>query len=107
MRHALTRPEWKLWLWLRNRRFGDHKFRRQYPIGPYVVDFYCHDLKLAIELDGSPHEFTWKYDERRTEALRGYGITVVRFANDDIRGDPDFVAARIEWAIGQARKARP
>ncbi|HEY2828876.1 MAG TPA: endonuclease domain-containing protein, partial [Thermoanaerobaculia bacterium] len=84
----------------------DDIFRRQYPIGPNVLDFYCHELKLAIELDGSPHELAWRYDERRTEALRGYGITVVRFDNDDLRGDPDFVAARIEYAIGLAVDAR-
>src|ERR1051326_621302 len=76
MRHEPTRPEWKLWRWLRNRRFGDYKFRRQYPIGRYVLDFYCHELKLALELDGSPHEFRSEYDERRTTELRGYGITV-------------------------------
>src|SRR5438270_2644003 len=91
MRHEPTKAERKLWRWLRDRRFGDQKFRRQYPVGRYVLDFYCHDLKLAIELDGSPHEFRSEYDERRTAELRGYGITVVRFANDDLRADPDIV----------------
>src|SRR5205807_3851435 len=62
MRHEPTKAERKLWRWLRDRRFGDHKFRRQYPVGRYVLDFYCHDLKLAIELDGSPHEFRAEYD---------------------------------------------
>jgi very-short-patch-repair endonuclease len=107
MRHEPTSPERKLWRWLRNRRFGDHKFRRQYPIGRYVLDFYCHELKLAIELDGSPHQFREDYDDRRTAELRGYGITVVRFTNDDLRVDPDTVAARIEWAISLAVDARP
>src|SRR5438270_11370335 len=92
MRHEPTKAERKLWRWLRDRRFGDQKFRRQYPVGRYVLDFYCHALKLAIELDGSPHEFRSEYDERRTAELRGYGITVVRFANDDLRADPDIVA---------------
>jgi very-short-patch-repair endonuclease len=107
MRHEPTRPEWKLWRWLRSRRFGDYKFRRQYPVGRYVLDFYCHELKLAIELDGSPHEFRSEYDEHRTAELRGYGITVVRFANDDFRADPDIVAARIQYAIALAVEARP
>jgi very-short-patch-repair endonuclease len=89
------------------RRFGDHKFRRQYPIGRYVVDFYCHGLKLAIELDGSPHEFRSDYDEQRTAELKGYGITVVRFNNDDMRVDPEIVAARIQYAITLAADARP
>ena len=107
MRHEPTKAERKLWRWLRNRRFGDYKFRRQYPIGRYVVDFYCHELKLAIELDGSPHEFRSKYDEHRTAELNGYGIAIVRFNNDDMRVGPDLVAARIEYAIALAVDARP
>ena len=107
MRHEPTKAERKLWRWLRDRRFGDHKFRRQYPVGRYVLDFYCHNLKLAIELDGSPHEFRAEYDERRTAELRGYGITVVRFANDDLRADPDIVAARTQYAITLAADASP
>jgi len=107
MRHEPTKAERKLWRWLRDRRFGDHKFRRQYPVGRYVLDFYCHHLKLAIELDGAPDEFRSEYDERRTAELRGYGITVVRFANDDLRADPDIVAARIQYAITLAAGARP
>jgi len=107
MRHEPTKTESKLWRWLRNRRFGDHKFRRQYPIGRYVVDFYCHELKLAIELDGSPHEFRSEYDEQRTAELTDYGITVVRFNNDDMRADPEIVAARIQYAITLAADARP
>jgi very-short-patch-repair endonuclease len=74
MRHEPTQPERKLWRWLRNRRFGDYKFRRQHPIGRYVLDFYCHELKLAIELDGLPHEFRSDCDERRTAELRGYRL---------------------------------
>ncbi|HEV8659207.1 MAG TPA: DUF559 domain-containing protein, partial [Thermoanaerobaculia bacterium] len=55
MRKAPNRGEARLWSWLRNRRFGDYKFRRQHPIGNYVVDFYCRELKLVIELDGAKH----------------------------------------------------
>ena len=106
MRQAATREERKLWRWLRDRRFGDYKFRRQYPIGRYVVDFYCHALRLVIELDGGHHAFQQEYDERRSRELSGYGITVVRFRNAEVREHASIVAARIEYAIGLAVDSR-
>jgi very-short-patch-repair endonuclease len=62
MRRAPTRSENRLWSWLRDRRFDGYKFRRQYPIGRYVLDFYCAELKLAIEVDGRHHEEPWMSD---------------------------------------------
>ena len=56
LRQTGTPPEQLLWLALRNEQIGGLKFRRQYPIGPYVVDFYCHSAKVAVEVDGMSHE---------------------------------------------------
>ena len=83
LRQVPTTSEARLWNWLRNRSFDRCKFRRQVPIGPYVVDFYCHRLRLVIELDGAHHEATWMedYDDQRTAFLRKAGIEVVRIAN--------------------------
>ena len=106
MRHFATREEEKLWRWLRNRRFGNHKFRRQYPIGRYVIDFYCDALKLAIEIDGRQHEMQWAYDERRTLELQGYGITVLRFTNVQVRWEPRNVAGLIEYTITRCVSVR-
>jgi len=73
-----------LWAHLRAKRFAGFKFRRQHPCGPYILDFYCPDAHLAVELDGGQH-FTataQAYDQRRTEFLRRRGVTVIRFQTD-------------------------
>jgi len=71
------------------------KFRRQFPIDCYVVDFYCHAAKLAVELDGCQHEWFAEYDAGRTEVLERTGVRVIRFANEDVCADLDSVLALI------------
>src|SRR5712692_11728031 len=68
MRKMPTRAEGRMRSWLRDRRFLGYKFRRQHPIGNYILDFYCAELQLAIELDGSHHESSWmnEYDSTRS-----------------------------------------
>ena len=84
MRGAPTRSENRLWAWLRDRRFDGYKFRRQYPIGRYVVNFYCAELKLAIEVDGRQHgnRLMAQYDDERTNALQEHGIEILRIPNE-------------------------
>jgi very-short-patch-repair endonuclease len=74
-----------LWSKLRNRQVNDLKFRRQYSIGRYVVDFYCAEIKLAIELDGSSHDTDTSadYDLERQSWIESIGIRVIRFTNRD------------------------
>ncbi|PYQ10245.1 MAG: endonuclease domain-containing protein [Acidobacteria bacterium] len=76
MRRAPTDAESKLWLFLRDRRLGGWRFRRQYFIGEYILDFYCAEARLAVELDGGGHSEDEKIaaDNRRTAALEGRGI---------------------------------
>ncbi|HEU4887388.1 MAG TPA: endonuclease domain-containing protein [Thermoanaerobaculia bacterium] len=83
LRRSMTVSEQRLWNWLRNRTLGGFKFRRQVPVGRYVLDFYCPALKLAIEVDGQQHETLWmaEYDGERTLYLRSQGIEVVRITN--------------------------
>jgi very-short-patch-repair endonuclease len=69
---------------LRSRQFLGHKFHRQKPIGPYVVDFYCAELKLVIEVDGDSHADQPDYDAQRTAFLESHGLRVLRYANRDI-----------------------
>jgi very-short-patch-repair endonuclease len=73
-----------MWCWLRKRRFAGFKFRRQVPIGRYIVDFYCAAVKLAIELDGTHHRVSGmdEYDDRRSAYLQRRGIRVLRIANE-------------------------
>ena len=89
--------EAKLWTLLRNRRLGGLKFRRQQPVGPYVLDFYCPQFKLAIELDGSGHTKASKAvgDVARDEIIRGLGIRLIRFWNSDLIKSENAVLERI------------
>jgi len=81
---------------------GGYKFRRQHPVGPYIVDFYCAARRLAIELDGGQHYHSsaQRYDERRTAFLRGHGIEVLRFPTDVIFRAPAEVMDVIGRALG-------
>jgi very-short-patch-repair endonuclease len=79
LRKNRTTAEAKVWRWLRNRKVIGWKFRRQYPIGTYILDFYCNALRLAIELDGFGH--VPSRDSFRTSVLQRYGIAVIRLSN--------------------------
>ncbi|MFP4053981.1 MAG: endonuclease domain-containing protein [Phycisphaerae bacterium] len=89
-------PERLLWGRLRDRRCGGWKFRRQQPIGRYVVDFYCEQAKLVIELDGHSHASTGVYDQRREEDLLEQGYQVLRFTDDRVLRDVSGVVTDIE-----------
>lgn len=99
LRVNMTDAERRLWHSLRGRRLSGFKFRRQYVVGEYILDFYCHDAKLAVELDGGGHAEPGAQDrdERRTEILRQQGIEVVRFWNHD-------VLLRTEIVLGELMK---
>ena len=101
LRRAMTANERRIWNWLRRRTFHGFKFRRQVPIGPYVVDFYCPALKLAVEVDGQHHETVWmaEYDDARTDYLRKRGIDVVRITNKLLATDSLSAEATIQYAI--------
>jgi very-short-patch-repair endonuclease len=86
LRREMTEAEKKLWRNLRGRRFEGAKFRRQYPVTGYILDFYCPERKLAIELDGNEHALQEHavYDRKRDERLEERGIAVLRFASADV-----------------------
>jgi very-short-patch-repair endonuclease len=103
LRRAMTVSEQRLWNWLRNRTFDGAKFRRQVPVGPYVLDFYCPAVRLAIEVDGAQHQSVWMfgYDDERTAFLRSRGIEIVRIANEQLAKDSRTVEDIIHEAIAQ------
>lgn len=86
MRHPQTPAEATLWRAIRNRNLG-YKFRRQHPINRFIIDFYCAQAKLCIELDGESHfeADQMEYDAARTEFLEYLGYKVIRFTNNDVR----------------------
>lgn len=84
MRHEPTKAEKLLWQKLRRRQLGGYKFRRQHPIGNYIVDFYCAETKLIVEVDGDIHAYQESYDKERTKDLEALGYQVVRFWNEQV-----------------------
>ena len=102
LRREQTDVERKLWYALRDRRFHGFKFRRQQPIGPYVVDFVCFEAKLVIELDGAQHGQSEieAYDRARTERLAADGFRVLRVWNNEMIENFDGVLDTIAQALG-------
>jgi very-short-patch-repair endonuclease len=96
-RHESTDAERKLWTLLRNRTLAGFKFRRQVPVGRYILDFYCIRHKLAIELDGGQHldPRNLKYDATRTHQLFEFGIRVLRFNDREVLQTPLVVSNEI------------
>jgi very-short-patch-repair endonuclease len=86
LRKSMTEAEVLLWEKLRNRMVKGLKFRRQHPIAGYIADFYCHEVKLIIELDGGIHDLSdyKEHDEGRTFELEASGIKIIRFKNDEV-----------------------
>jgi very-short-patch-repair endonuclease len=89
-RSLRKQPTWAaklMWRWLRGRRFNCYKFRREHPVGPYVLDFFCEEAKLNVELDGRGHGFPdqRKHDVRREQFLQSQGIKTLRFWNSHLR----------------------
>ena len=95
MRHEPTDAEKKLWSRLRDRRLGNLKFRRQVPLGGYILDFFCQEAMLALELDGGQHndEPGFKRDAGRDEALRKLGVETLRFWDPDVLKHTDAVSS--------------
>lgn len=102
LRRNSTVGERILWFRLRNRKLDGHKFKRQHPIGRYVVDFVCTDKKLVIEVDGSTHmsEAAASRDRSRQKWLENKGYTVLRFWGDEVKNDIKGVIERIRGKCG-------
>jgi very-short-patch-repair endonuclease len=101
LRRQATDAETRLWQQLRHRQLGGAKFRRQVPVGGYILDFYCWEAKLGIELDGGQHLQQEAYDQKRTEALAGLGIRVLRFWNDVVLTEMEAVVRVILEELDQ------
>ena len=86
MRQEPTPAEAILWESLRGRKLGGLKFRRQHPVNAYILDFWCHDCQLVIELDGNAHDTASArgHDEMRQQHLESHGYTVLRFRNEEV-----------------------
>lgn len=101
LRNNSTLSEILLWKKLRKRQMMGYDFDRQKPIGNYIVDFYCADLTLAIEVDGSSHDFKYEEDIIRQEDLEKLGVTLVRFKDIEVKKEMDSVLNDLKWEIEQ------
>ena len=95
LRRDQTDAERKLWMRLRDRQLNGLKFRRQQPVGRYVVDFFCPESRLVIELDGGHHTLQIEADQRRTDFLTKAGYRVLRFWDNDVLSDTEAVLQKI------------
>ena len=101
LRKNMTLAELILWKKLKDRTIFNTKFRKQHPVSIFIVDFYCHEYKLVIEVDGDVHnvEELAEYDWGRTGELNKFGIRVIRFTNGQIIYNIDLVVAKIHQTI--------
>ena len=106
LRQPQTPAEQELWTRLRNRQLGGFKFRRQHPIGRFIVDFYCAACRLVVEIDGDSHAAQLEYDAARTAWLNEQGYHVIRFTNRDVYRHMDGVLETIlnECEAGRGRE---
>ena len=109
LRKEQTFCEKILWHYLRDRRLLDCKFRRQYSIDQFVIDFYSPEIKFAIELDGSVHDDKDQkiYDAKRQEFIETFGITFLRLTNSELLENANLAFARIEEVIKKLKQKRP
>ena len=97
LRQEATDAEKLLWAELRNRKLNGLKFRRQHPLDKFIVDFYCNEKNLVVELDGGVHDekINKDYDDARTVMLAGFNIIVLRFKNEEVINDMQGVLKKI------------
>jgi very-short-patch-repair endonuclease len=109
IRHTATDAEHFMWQLLRAKRFMNLKFRRQHLIKPYIVDFYCHEIGLVIELDGSQHgtDDAIEYDAERTKFLEALGLRVVRYWNHEVLGRMNVVLEDLWQVCNELRQTSP
>ena len=103
LRQPQTPAEQRLWARLRDRQLGEFKFRRQHPIGRFIVDFCCADRQLVVEIDGDSHAEQVEYDQARTEWLCEQGYSVIRFSNQAVWRQ---IEAVIEAILAACQKPR-
>jgi very-short-patch-repair endonuclease len=103
----MTDAERRLWYYLRDRRLGGWKFRRQYPVGPYIVDFICPEKNLIIEVDGGQHAENEEMDLQRSAYLNKMGYRVFRFWNNQVLQETEAVLEAILAVLAEGKQNSP
>ncbi|MDC0977770.1 endonuclease domain-containing protein [bacterium] len=106
LRLNMTNAEKYLWQELRKKKRNGYRFRRQFSVGGFILDFYCISVMLAVEVDGKYHDFTKEYDEERENIIKNLGITFLRFSNKEVIKDWQTVNLKIEKQLHELRSRR-
>lgn len=104
LRQNATEAEKRLWYRIRNRQINGCKFRRQHPVGGYVTDFTCVELKLVVEIDGGQHAEQADADLKRTRELESHGYTVIRFWNNEVLGNIEGVLETLTLTLSRRER---
>jgi very-short-patch-repair endonuclease len=100
LRNNSTKSEIILWNKIKKKSMG-YEFHRQVPVSEYIVDFYCHELMLAIEIDGVSHDYNYEHDDSRQKELERYGIRVIRFLDEDVKKGLNEVLRILTYIISE------
>lgn len=103
LRKNSTLPEVLLWQNIKQRAYGV-QFHRQVPMLDYIVDFYCHEIRLAIEIDGQSHDHNFLNDAKRQGEIEAYGVTLLRFSNEEVKKNMFSVLLVIEETVKELTK---
>ena len=106
LRKHSTPGEIEMWKALKGRQVLGYKFRRQQPIHRFIVDFYCRELKLAIEIDGRSHDFKIEADQERQHIIEQFGVIFLRFSEGDARNYTESVVGEIERWVRDFAKSK-
>ena len=101
LRESMTYHEQLLWDKLKAKQICNLRFRRQHPIDFFIADFYCHAVKLVVEIDGEVHDQKKEYDDGRSAEMENYGIKVIRFKNAEVENDIEKVIGKIEKIVNE------
>jgi len=101
LRNTMTHYEKLLWEKLKGKQICGVRFRRQHAISFYIVDFYCHEAMLVVEVDGTVHSFKVDHDDGRSAEMEKFGIKIIRFTNSEVENNIDRVINRIEAIVNE------
>ena len=107
LRENMTRTEEILWERICGKKICGLRFRRQHPIDIFIADFYCHKVRLVVEIDGGIHSIQNDYDIGRSAEMEKYGIMVIRFANEEVEYDIEKVILAIESTVKKRLSSPP
>jgi very-short-patch-repair endonuclease len=107
LRRNMTNSERLLWERLKGKQVLGLRFRRQHPIDIFIVDFYCHEARLVIEVDGGIHKGQFEYDDGREAEIERYEIGVIRFTNEEVIKNIEKVVNKIKVIINERVKSPP